>query len=105
MPLLVVDQTTILSDLAVTIPSLLSDSSWSSIAESVVPSLWASTERINAWNLYLKDKGDFLDFEPIDSSESDISIFVARVLHHTCLALIDHLPFDKQLKLTNMKLL
>lgn len=102
MPLLIVDQVTVLSDLPVTLPSLLSNSGWNSIAESLVLNLFASTERIYAWAMLLENNDYFLGPESIDRSESCRSVLLARVMLNTCVSLKDYLPFEKQLRLANM---
>lgn len=102
MPLLIVDRVTVLNDLPVTLPSLLSDSSWNSIAESLVQNLWASTERIYAWAMQLANNDSSLGPESIDSSESCRSVLLARVMLNTCVSLKDYLSFEKQSRLANM---
>ncbi|XP_047314660.1 protein RST1 [Impatiens glandulifera] len=106
MPLLIVDPLTLLRDLPVTISSLLSESSWLAVAETVASCLWVSTERINDWVTKIKVDGNHVydgSQSPIDSSENDMSLFLLRVLHDTCFCLKDHLSSDKQLKLANMR--
>ncbi|WMV17572.1 hypothetical protein MTR67_010957 [Solanum verrucosum] len=98
-PVLIVDKFTVLSDLPVTLTSLLSDSSWMVVADSVVSYLWASTERIYEWNKQLK--GGF-DAQSIDKSENDIACFLLLVMHQACVSLKDLLPSEKQLQLANM---
>lgn len=98
-PVLIVDKFTVLSDLPVTLTSLLSDSSWMVVADSVVSYLWASTERIYEWNKQLK--GGF-DTQSIDKSENDIACFLLLVMYQACVSLKDHLPSEKQLQLANM---
>ncbi|KAG2714612.1 hypothetical protein I3760_03G035700 [Carya illinoinensis] len=102
MPLLIVDRHAVLSDLPVTLTSLMSDSSWDVVAESVVSNLWASTERIYKWATRNVCSDDTADTQPIDESESYMAVFLLRVMHRTCGYLKDHLPLDKQLKLANM---
>lgn len=102
MPLLIVDRVTVLNDLPVTLPSLLSDSSWNSIAESLVQNLWASTERIYAWAMQLANNDSSLGPESIDSSESCRSGLLARVMLNTCVSLKDYLSFEQQSRLANM---
>ncbi|KAG7985679.1 hypothetical protein I3843_03G038900 [Carya illinoinensis] len=102
MPLLIVDRHAVLSDLPVTLTSLMSDSSWGVVAESVVSNLWASTERIYKWATRNVCSDDTADTQPIDESESYMAVFLLRVMHRTCGYLKDHLPLDKQLKLANM---
>ncbi|KAL3346907.1 hypothetical protein AABB24_025381 [Solanum stoloniferum] len=98
-PVLIVDKFTVLSDLPVTLTSLLSDSSWMVVADSVVSYLWTSTERIYEWNKQLKGG---CDTQSIDKSENDLACFLLLVMHQACVSLKDHLPSDKQLQLANM---
>ncbi|PON84247.1 Armadillo-type fold containing protein [Trema orientale] len=104
MPLLILDRQTVLSDLPVTLSSLLSESSWRIIADSVVSSLLASTERIYNWATHISRGEDTADIQPqpIDESEDEMAGFLLRVMHHTCVSLKDYLPLEKQLKLANM---
>ncbi|XP_026387269.1 protein RST1-like isoform X3 [Papaver somniferum] len=113
MPLLTIDPVTVLSDLPITLPSLLSNSSWKVIAESVVFNLWVSTQRVYDWAKCLATNAGDNDNEvtlrqpqqhPIDTSENGNAIFLARLLHETCVSLKDYLPLDKQLRLANMVL-
>ncbi|XP_060192465.1 protein RST1 isoform X2 [Lycium barbarum] len=102
-PLLIVDKFTVLSDLPVTLTSLLSDSTWMTVADSVVSYLWASTERIYEWNKQLKGDCDQLpNTQPIDTSENDIARFILLVMYQACVSLKHHLPPEKQLQLANM---
>ncbi|KAK4712605.1 hypothetical protein R3W88_007118 [Solanum pinnatisectum] len=98
-PVLIVDKFTVLSDLPVTLTSLLSDSSWMVVADSVVSYLWALTERIYEWNKQLKGG---CDTQCIDKSENDLACFLLLVMHQACVSLKDHLPSEKQLQLANM---
>lgn len=93
------DKFTVLSDLPVTLTSLLSDSTWMVVADSVVSYLWALTERIYEWNKQLKGG---CNTQPIDTSENDIDCFLLLVTHQACVSLKDHLPPEKQLQLANM---
>jgi len=102
MPLLIVDQLTVLSDLPVTLTSLLSDPSWDVVAESIVSNLWASVGRIYDWAAHKVHSDDTPGIQPIDESENDMAVFLLRVLHCACLSLKDHLPLEKQLKLADM---
>ncbi|XP_077244249.1 ARM repeat superfamily protein isoform X2 [Tasmannia lanceolata] len=104
MPLLILDRDAVLSDLPVTFPSLFLDHSWKAIAETVVQNLLVSTERIYAWAVQLSGGNDFGGVEPIDPSENSRSVWLTQVMHSTCIALKDHLPFEKQLRLANMVL-
>nr|CAD1842905.1 unnamed protein product [Ananas comosus var. bracteatus] len=107
MPLLTVDPMTVLSDLPVTLPSLLSDGSWAAIITSLVDKLWASTIRICSWAKQLAHKDGFpgleSDDQHIHKDEAEISVFLARVMHRTCISLKDYLPFEKQLRLANLE--
>lgn len=102
MPLMILDPHTVLSDLPVTLSSLLSESGWEDIAESVVSYLWVSTERIYNWNTEIIHGEVMSSIQPIDESENDMAIFLLRIMHGTCLSLKDYLSFEKQLKLANM---
>ncbi|MQL78527.1 hypothetical protein Taro_010956 [Colocasia esculenta] len=70
MPLLLLDCDAVLSDLPVTLPSLLSDGSWSFIAEPLVANLWASTDRICKWALQLQSQEEDTGGVDIDASEN-----------------------------------
>lgn len=100
--LLTLDQLSVLSDLPVTLPSLVTEPSWEVVAESIVSTLWTSTERI----YYLvTDKGppdNTNSTQPIDGSEKDIASFLLHVMYHTCTCLKEYLPLEKQLRLANM---
>ncbi|KAL9254781.1 RST1-like protein [Drosera capensis] len=98
MPLLILDATTVLSDLPVTLPSLLSAPNWRSIAEKAVSYLWTSTERIHEWSMSLASGSP----APIDQSENDMADFLMRVMRETCFSLREYLPLEKQLKLADM---
>ncbi|KAL6960558.1 hypothetical protein U1Q18_038321 [Sarracenia purpurea var. burkii] len=102
MPMLIVDRNMVLSDLPVTLSSLLSDGSWGSVAESVVSYLWASTQRIYDWATCLARGESSVSPHLIDISENDMAGFLLRVMHHACLSLKDYLPPEKQLKLANL---
>lgn len=100
MPLLVLDPVTVLSDLPVTLSSLLSDnSSWGVAAESMVSYLWASTERIYDWERGFDTP---TPYPPIDDSERDMAVFLLRMMHCACVSLRAYLPPEKQLKLANL---
>lgn len=91
-----------LSDLPVTLPSLLKEPSWEVVAESIVSNLWASTERIYHWVTNKVVFDDTPSTEPIDESENDMATFLLLVMHHTCVSLKEYLPLEKQLRLANM---
>ncbi|XP_068651513.1 protein RST1 [Aristolochia californica] len=100
-PLLVIDQVSVLSDLPISLPSLLSDSKWMVVTENVVQKLWVSMERIYAWTMQSEKGGDVLQQAPINASEISMSLFLTQVMHATCFALRKYLPFEKQLKLAD----
>ncbi|KAM5552601.1 hypothetical protein ABKV19_025031, partial [Rosa sericea] len=103
MPLLILDQQTVLSDLPVTLSSLLSNSSWGGDVESVVSSLFASMERIYNWTTHEARVKDMLPgMQPIDESENPMAGFLLHMMHSTCVMLKDYLSLQKQLKLANM---
>lgn len=102
MPLLILDRLTVLSDLPVTLTSLMSDPSWEVVAESIVSYLWVSTERIYNWATQNLSSDDTPGIQPIDESENDMVAFLLCVMHRACVSLKDHLPLEKQLKLANM---
>ncbi|GAB2284260.1 hypothetical protein Dimus_018726 [Dionaea muscipula] len=104
MPLLILDPTVVLSDLPVTLPSLLSSPKWSSIAETAVSYLWMSLERIHEWasSLACGCAAPSLQLRPIDRSEKDMADFLLRLMHGTCVSLREYLPLEKQLRLADM---
>ncbi|PKA49872.1 hypothetical protein AXF42_Ash004414 [Apostasia shenzhenica] len=118
MPMLIVDPEIVLSDLPVTLPSLLASSGWSSIAESAVSMLCSSTERICMYGAAIRNQNNpnpineieahgaairnQNDPNPINESEAHASSFLARVMHETCLSLKDFLPVKKRLGLANL---
>ncbi|XP_020572456.1 protein RST1 isoform X2 [Phalaenopsis equestris] len=106
MPLLIVEPEIVLNDLPMTLPSLLSSSGWSVIAESSVHKLWLSTERICTWAAATLSRGaidNFPDSNYIDVSDVDTFVSLARLMHRTCLSLKDYLPLDQQLRLANIE--
>lgn len=103
MPFLTVNPHTVLSDLPVTLSSLLlDDSNWGLVAESVVLIMWTSTKRIYDW---VTNANDFSSHGSVDESEKDMGKFLLKVMHHTCVALKDHLPPEQRLMLANMNVL
>ncbi|KAF6157441.1 hypothetical protein GIB67_004379 [Kingdonia uniflora] len=102
MPLLLVDRVAVLNDLAVTLPSLLSDTNWMVVAENVTLNLWKSTERIYEWARCLPSDNVGLGSQSIDDSERSMAALLMRVTHRTCVSLRDYLPLEKQLRLANM---
>ncbi|KAJ9135366.1 hypothetical protein P3X46_032557 [Hevea brasiliensis] len=102
MPLLTLDRLTVLSDLPVTLHSLLTEPSWEVVAESIVSHLLVSTERIYHWvtDMVLDDGAP--NVQPIDESENDMVAFLLPVMHQVCLSLKDYLPLEKQLRLANI---
>lgn len=103
MPLLIVDRLTVLTDLPVTLTSLLlEDASWSTMVESVVLHMWTSTVRIHDWVMQKAGADDFSSQQSIHRSEANMTVFLLKVMHHACVSLKDFLPPDKQLSLANM---
>ncbi|XVE84015.1 hypothetical protein DITRI_Ditri16bG0134800 [Diplodiscus trichospermus] len=105
MPLLILDQSSVLSDLPVILSSLLSGPNWEVIGETFTSYLFASTERIYCWATKLSLGDDAPSSHPIDDSEKDMAPILLRVMHHACVSLKDYLPLEKQLKLANMVVL
>ncbi|KAK6155216.1 hypothetical protein DH2020_009464 [Rehmannia glutinosa] len=102
MPFLVADKLSVLSDLPVTLSSLLVGTSWEIVAETVASYVWKSTERIHDWATHI-ERGDYSPgSQPIDRSENEITGFLLQVMHRTCVSLKEYLPTDKQLRLANM---
>lgn len=102
MPFLVVDRFTVLCDLPVTLASLLSETSWKVVAESVVSLLWTLTERIHDWATHTERANDLVIPQSIDKSEDDNAAFLLQLMHQACVSLKDYLPTEKQLRLANM---
>ncbi|GAB4846720.1 hypothetical protein Ancab_025728 [Ancistrocladus abbreviatus] len=104
MPLLILDPTAVLSDLPVTLASLLSSPSWRIIAETAASRLWTSMERIHDWSTSLACgfEAPSMKLQPIDPSENEMADFLRLVMHETCVSLKEYLPLDKQLRLVNM---
>lgn len=102
MPLLILDRLSVLSDLPVTLTSLLSDPNWGFVAETVVSHLFTALERIYKWAKNIAQGDDTTSLQPIDKSENDMADFLLHVLHTTCVSLNNYLPFEKQLRLANM---
>ncbi|KAJ8775089.1 hypothetical protein K2173_020093 [Erythroxylum novogranatense] len=102
MPLLTLDQLTVLSDLPITLTSLLSDPNWQHVAESIVSNLCASTERIYSWVSGTGFLDDTLSTQPIDETEREMAAFLLQVMHQACVTLKEHLPLEKQLRLADM---
>lgn len=105
MPLLILDQRTVLTDLPVTISSLLSENSWLVVAESVASLMWKSIERIHDWATHVARGEEYHGPQPISSYENDAANDLLRIMHHTCVCLKDHLSPEKQLKLANLVVL
>ncbi|CAM8925251.1 unnamed protein product [Rhodiola kirilowii] len=102
MPLLILDRLTVLSDLPVTLRSLLTDPKWEPIAESVATHLFTAAECIYKWRTCLSQSSTLPGSCNIDSSEDVMADFLVQVLYHTCVSLRHYLTLDKQLRLTNM---
>lgn len=104
MPFIIADQQMVLSDLPVTLVSLLADRSWNVVAETVVSHLFSSTERIYDWAMHIADGSYGPSSQTIDESDNHMATFLLQVMHHTCVLLKGYLPLDKQLKLASMVL-
>lgn len=102
MPFLVVNRVTVLCDLPVTLASLLSETSWKTVAEPVVTLLWTLTERINDWATNMERAEGLHLQQSIDKSEDDNAVFLLQLMHQACISLKDYLPTEKQLRLANM---
>lgn len=104
MPFLILDRFTVLSDLPVTLTSLLSEPNWEFVAESLVSRLWTLTERIYNWATHISHADDSYSssLHSIDNSENAMAAFLTHVMYHTCVSLKDYLPLEKQLRLANM---
>ncbi|XP_020534243.1 protein RST1 isoform X3 [Jatropha curcas] len=101
MPILTLDRSTVLSDLPVTLTSLLTEPNWDILATSIASHIWTSTERLYHWvNRIVVD--DARSVQNIDESEKDTVAFLLRVMHRVCLSLTEYLPLDKQLMIANM---
>ncbi|KAL3813814.1 hypothetical protein ACJIZ3_015082 [Penstemon smallii] len=102
MPILIADKYSVLSDLPVTLSSLLMGNSWEIIAESVASYLWKSTVRVHDWVRHIEG-GDYLpSSQPIVEEENAMAVFLLQVMHHTCISLKEYLPMEKQLRIANM---
>ncbi|KAL2528915.1 Protein RST1 [Forsythia ovata] len=102
MPVLILDRVSVLSDLPVTLSSLLSETSWGAVAESVASDFWASTERVYDWAKHI-EVGDYApSSQPIDRSENDTAPFLLQVMREACIYLKPYLPPEKLLRLANM---
>lgn len=101
MPLLIVDPRSVLADLPITLPSLLSDPNWSSVRSSVAENLWSSMNRVRTWVEHSFDGHGLVDDVVIKETDSEMGFLLARAMHETCVVLREHLPFNKQLKVAN----
>ncbi|KAL8110066.1 protein RST1 isoform X1 [Apium graveolens] len=103
MPFLIVDQLAVLSDFPIALASLLSETSWRDVADSVVSLLWTTTKRVHDWVTNRKRvPNDSPNSEDIDQSEDSMAGYLLNLLHHACVLLKDYLPTEKQLSLANM---
>ncbi|KAL1203391.1 Protein RST1 [Cardamine amara subsp. amara] len=101
MPFLTLDRSTVLSDMSVTVTSLLSDPSYEVVAESFISFLWTSLERIYSFATE-SDANAKLSSQQIEGSERDKAPMLVKVMHCICVAFRDHLPLEKQLRLASM---
>lgn len=104
MPLLMLDQVTILADLPLSLNSLLSEPGWEFLAESITSSLWMLAERVHNWAMHLKHGESSSNIQPIDGSENAIVDLLVSVTQHLCVYLKNYLSLDKQLRLASMEL-
>lgn len=102
MPLLILDRFSVLSDLPVTLSSLLNDPSWTVIAEHFTATLLASTERIYHWVTQPSCGEGTLTLQGIDKSENSLAPSLLQVMHDACTLLRNYLPLEKQIALANM---
>ncbi|KAK6928380.1 Focadhesin/RST, DUF3730 [Dillenia turbinata] len=96
MPLLLLEPSAVLSDLPVTLPSLLSNPSWKTVADSVASHLFMVMERLYCWSMDSAHNNHTPAFQPVDKSENDRLLFLTQVVHEACAALINYLPLEKQ---------
>lgn len=101
MPFLTLDRSTVLSDMSVTVTSLLSDTNWEVVAEPFISFLWISLERVYS---FATDSGANArpSSQQIEQSERAYAPMLVKVMHHICVAFRDHLPLEKQLRLAAM---
>lgn len=100
MPLLILDPISVLSDLPVTLPTLMEDQSWGVILQDLVPKLLMSTERLFRWKLHGEDD-DAVGLENLKEDEA-ILLLLSSVMHKTCVSLKRYMSFEEQLRLANM---
>lgn len=101
MSFLTLDRSMVLSDMSVTVTSLLSDPKYEVVAESFISFLWTSLERIYSFATE-SDANAKLSSEQIARSERDETLMLVKVMHYICVAFRDHLPLEKQLRLASM---
>lgn len=101
MPFLTLDRSTVLSDMSVTITSLLSDPIYEVVTEPFISFLWTSLERIYSFATDTDDNAR-LSSQQIEGSERDKAPMLVKVMHYICVAFRDHLPLEKQLRLASM---
>ncbi|XP_071712037.1 protein RST1 [Rutidosis leptorrhynchoides] len=100
MPLLIVNPHTVLSDLSLTITSLISDNSnWGLVSESIASLMLTSANRIYDWVSNGKVSSSQ---QSVDESEKEMGAYMLKVMHHTCVALKTHLSPEQRLMLANM---
>ncbi|KAL9292968.1 Protein RST1 [Arabidopsis thaliana] len=101
MPFLNLDRSTVLSDMSVTVTSLLSDPSYEVVTEPFISFLWTSLERVYSFATE-SDANARLSSQQIAQSERDKAPMLVKVMHYICVAFRDHLPLEKQLRLASM---
>lgn len=102
MPLLILDRFSVLSDLPVTLSTLLTDPSWTVIAEHFTVTLLASTERLYHWVTQPSCGEGTHTLQGIDKSENSLAPSLLQVMHDACTSLRNYLPLEKQIALANM---
>lgn len=102
MPLLILDQSSVLSHLPVTLVSLLTEPSWEIVAEHLASTLLKSTERICNWTTRTSHNEDVAGPQSIDEGENSLAPFLLHIMHDTCVSLKNYLPLELQIRLANM---
>ncbi|KAJ3694479.1 hypothetical protein LUZ60_009959 [Juncus effusus] len=99
MPVLIVNQTTVLLDLPITLSSLLSDPNWSSVRVTIAEKVWSIANRVRSLAEHL------MPGPGLEEKEAELVFYLASVMHQTCVLLKEYLSFDKQIKLANLDVL
>ncbi|KAF8037585.1 hypothetical protein BT93_B0463 [Corymbia citriodora subsp. variegata] len=102
MPFLILDRVSVLSDLPVTLSTLLANPSWTVIAEHFTETLLASIERIYHCVTQPSCGENTLTLQGIDESENSLAPSLLQVMHDACTSLRNYLSLEKQIALANM---